>query len=329
MEATYKLAIEGGIKVLYKEVWVTEIPFENEEITIGVMDPDNNIYPDINLRQYRLDGGDPYISRRHGRFLYSEGKYYIEDICRNNSTSIDKKSEIINGVKRELSVGTRVFISESLVFRFEKNEPKQEENAAQEASQETILSKEMPDTNIKQAPPEENPQEEHTPAPLKNLEAMVAEATKEESAKADNSAVETPSYYLEITGPSALFFKSANVFTNKIPLSPKEWAKDQDGLPALQIGRRSTEDGIYPDIDLWKFYFNDSDEYIARRHARILEKEGKLYFQDISGKGSTWFNEKDDEHRLLRTAENQAMAEIQDGSKLIISDSAVFIVHKQ
>lgn len=320
MEATYKLVVEGGIKVLYKEVWVTEIPFESEEITIGVMDTDNNIYPDINLRQYRLDGGDPYISRRHGRFIYSDGKYYIEDICRNNSTSIDKKSEIINGVKREISLGTRVFISESVVFRFEANEPKQEIPQVKEAAQETILAKEVPDTNINQnfAPKEKSEEE----LPIQSLDSVVQDAPKE------TVPSESLSYYLEIAGASALFFKPANVFTNRIELLPKEWQKDQDGLAALQIGRRSTEDGIYPDIDLWKFYFNDSDEYIARRHARIIEKEGKLYFQDLSGKGSTWFNEKDDEHRLLRTPENQAIAEIQDGSKLIISDSAVFTVHK-
>jgi len=115
-EEFYKLTVEGGLKVLYKGVWVQEVPFEAEQITIGVLDPENNIYPDINLRQYRLEGEDPYISRRHARFLRSEGKYYIEDICRNNSTSLNTKGEIINGQKRELQEGNRIFISESIVF---------------------------------------------------------------------------------------------------------------------------------------------------------------------------------------------------------------------
>lgn len=289
-----KLIVEGDIPVLYKGVWVKEIPFDREEISIGVMDPENNIYPDINLRQYRLDGGDPYISRRHGRFFHSEGKYFIEDLCKNNSTSIDTKINIINGEKKELGPGTRVFISESIVFRWE------------------VPS--SADTKPAEASPESAPKKEE-----------VVQETKPEE-----FVVKGPAFYLELENGTPLFFKPRNIFTHMIELNPAEWKSDpKDNFKALHIGRRSTEDGIYPDIDLWKFYFNDSDEYIARHHARIFLKDGKLYFQDISGKGSTWYNVRDDAHRLVKTQTEEACHEIQPGDKLIISDSAVFVVHQQ
>ena len=75
-----RIIVEGGIKVLYKGVWVSEIRFDQDEINLGVMDPEHDIYPDINLRQYRLDGGDPYISRRHAKFIHEDGKYFVQDI---------------------------------------------------------------------------------------------------------------------------------------------------------------------------------------------------------------------------------------------------------
>lgn len=272
-----RLVVEGGIQVLYKGVWVKEIPFDRDEIGIGVMDPENDIYPDINLRQYRLEGGDPYISRRHGKFTRKDGKYFVEDVCNNNSTSVDTKSNIINNEQHELQPGMRVFISESVAFRFEV------------------------------APPEEE--------------------KPEATAGADQ---EWPKWYLEVEGQIPLFFRPSNTFTHLIELNPAEWKIDpKDGLPALHIGRRSTEDNVYPDLDLWKFYFNDADEYIARKHARIFAREGKLYFQDLSGKGSTWYNVRDDEHRLVRTDTDEAKYEIQLEDKLLISDSAVFVVRKQ
>ncbi len=288
-EVQYKLIVEGNLKVLFKGVWMKEIPFpvEGDEITIGVMDPENNIFPDINLRAYRLDGGDPYISRKHARFFMEDGKIFIEDFCRNNSTSINNKIDIINGEKKEIQVGTKVFISESIVLRLEEGD----------VEQDVIESKEMlPDDNL--------------------------ESTEDNELDNDEKAL----VYLEVNGQIPLFFKPKNSFSYMIELNPTEWANDIDGFPALQIGRRSTEDEIYPDIDLWKFYFNDGDEYIARRHARIVYEDNKFYFQDLSGKGSTWVNQKDEDHRLIHSDTNEAKHEIQDGDKLIISDSAVFTV---
>mgnify|MGYP006293214601 CR=1 FL=1 len=304
--SSFQLTVEGGIKVLYKGVWVNKIPFDSNEITIGVMDPENNIYPDINLRQYRLDGGDPYISRKHARFYFSDDKYFVEDICQNNSTSIDTKSEIINGVSRELFPGARIYISESVVFLFE-------------AATETL------DQDVEKEPEEENASEPKEPK--EEIEG-VKEA---QEAKEEDSQVEPAAgyYYLEVEGQVPLFFKPRNIFTHIIELIPKEWETNDSSEKNLQIGRRSTEDSIYPDIDLWKFYFNNPDEYIARRHAQIVEQDGELYFQDISGKGSTWHDEKNDEHRLLRTETDEAKVKIEEGKKLIISDSVTLIVHKQ
>jgi pSer/pThr/pTyr-binding forkhead associated (FHA) protein len=283
-----KLVVEGGIPVLYQGVWVKEIPFDRDEITIGVMDPENDIYPDINLRQYRLEGGDPYISRRHSRFFSSEGKYYLEDICKNNSTSVETKQTILNGEKKELHVGTRIFISESIVFRFEESSAR----------------------------------------PMPGMAKIAAANPNMETQTESKSQI--CKYYLEVEGEIPLFFKPRNIFTHIIELNPQEWEMDaKDNKRTLHIGRRSTEDGIYPDIDLWKFYFNDGDEYIARRHARIFEQDGKLFFQDVSGKGSTWYNIKDDAHRLVKTENNPAVYEFKSGDKLLISDSAVFVVHEQ
>ena len=279
-----KLVVEGGIPVLYKGSWVVEIPFDRDEITLGVMDPENDIYPDINLRQYRLEGGDPYISRRHARFTCSEGHYYIEDTCKNNSTSLDSKNNIVNGEKKEIHIGSKLFISESVVFRLE---------ATTEADASRVAKPFIP----------------------KKIEVQQDA---------------TPKYYLEVEKEVPLFFKPRNIFTNIIELNPQEWDNDpRDNKKALQIGRRSTEDGIYPDIDLWKFYFNDGDEYIARRHARIFEDNGKIYFQDLSGKGSTWCNSRDEQHRLVKSEANAAIYEIKKDDRLIVSDSAVFIVHEQ
>ncbi len=280
-EKSAKLVVEGGIQILYKGIRVTEIPFDNDEITVGVMDPENDIYPDVNLRQYRLDGGDPYISRNHAKFTKEEGKYFVEDICGNNSTSIGTKTNVLNKAKEELNEGDRVFVSESIALRFEFG---------------------TATTPTEEASPEES--SEDSP---ENPQGLV----------------------LEMEQASPLFFKPKSVFTHIFELNSSDWDTDEaDGNKALHIGRRSTEDDIYPDIDLWKFYFNNGDEYIARRHARIFEKEDKLYFQDVSGKGSTWINEKDDDNRLLRSEENDASREIKEGDKFIISDSVTFIVRQ-
>ena len=356
-----RLVVEGGIKVLYKGIWVTEIPFDQEEITIGVMDPENNIYPDINLRQCRLDGGDPYISRRHGRFFYEEGQYFIEDICKNNSTSLDTKSNIVNGETRELKDDTRIFISESVVFHFTFAKAEEQEDTekaeAQPVKEETVPEEAKAEDKEKTAEDkektaedkektaedkEETAEDKEETTEDKEETAEDKEKTAEDKEKAAEGEEETAegkeqdkakdehAYYLEVKGQVPLFFKPRNIFTHIIELNPEEWDKDSlDGKKSLRIGRRSTEDGIYPDIDLWKFYFNDGDEYIARQHARIYADGGKLFFQDISGKGSTWINEKDDEHRLVHTAEDEAAEEIEPGDRLIISDSATFIVHVQ
>lgn len=274
-----RLVVEGNIPVLYKGIWVKNIVWDRDEITIGVMDPENDIYPDINLRQYRLDGGDPYISRRHACFLRRDGSYYVKDICKNNSTSVDNKNRIINGEEVEITHGSRIFISESIAFQFDT------------------------------APYDGKAEEEQPPV----LEPSGAGL-----------------YYLEVEGEIPLFFKPRNIFTHIIELNPAEWPIDpKDGKRAILIGRRSTEDCVYPDIDLWKFYFNEGDEYVGRRHARIYEEEGNLYFQDLSGKGSTWYDVRDNDHRLVRTDTDPAIHLIENGNKLIVSDHAVFSVHKQ
>ncbi len=372
----YKLIVEGGLLVLYKGAWVTEIPFDSDQITIGVLDPENNIYPDINLRQYRLEGEDPYISRRHARFLRSEDKYYIEDICRNNSTSVNTKAEILNLQKNEITPGARIFISESIVFRFveatlatpsenisslpisenlttpaSENLPATSENAEKNSEPSKISEHEEGMKNdeileddvgneIQDVPPTEffSKKDSTSQEQLEKIEEAAKEAAaKEEAAKeaaAKEAAKEDPSepqpnFVLEIETQRPIFYKSKNIFTNLIELNPNEWKIDSDGKRALHVGRHSTEDQIYPDIDLWKFFFNDGDEYIARKHARFFENQGKLYFQDLSGKGSTWHTQKDDEHRLLHSEEDEAKVPLADSLKLIISDSVILTIRSQ
>ncbi|BBM85232.1 FHA domain-containing protein [Candidatus Uabimicrobium amorphum] len=273
-----RIIVEGGIKVLYKGVWVSEVRFDQDEISLGVMDPEHDIYPDINLRQYRLDGGDPYISRRHAKFIHEDGKYFVQDICNNNSTSIQEKVKVINNETVELHHGDRIFLSESLVFRFEL----------------------VPD-NVTEEPDD------------------VVENEEEK---------QNTEYYLEVESQTPLYFKARNAFTHILDLNPQEWEKDDKDIPTVSVGRRSTEENIYPDIDLWKFYFNEKDEYIARKHARLTFEDDKFHFYDVSGKGSTWLNVKDDEHRLLKSESGKEKKELQVGDKLIISDSVVFIFKK-
>ena len=272
-----RIIVEGGIKVLYKGVWVSEIRFDQDEISLGVMDPEHDIYPDINLRQYRLDGGDPYISRRHAKFIHEDGKYFVQDICNNNSTSIQEKVKVINNETVELHHGDRIFLSESLVFRFEL----------------------VPDNVTEEPDVVENEEEKQ------NTE-----------------------YYLEVESQTPLYFKARNAFTHILDLNPQEWKRNDEDVPVISVGRRSTEENIYPDIDLWKFYFNEKDEYIARKHARITFEDDKFYFCDVSGKGSTWLNVKDDDHRLLKSESGKEKKELQVGDKLIISDSVVFVFKK-
>lgn len=290
-----RITVEGGIKVLYKGLWVTEIDFTEDEITLGVIDPEHDIYPDINLRQYRLDGGDPYISRKHAKFLHKENLYFIQDICNNNSTSIGTKTNVINNETIQLNHGDRIFLSESLSFRFELI-PQDDTNTKQNEQSEVLENEAEENDNIK-----ENAETEDVPF----------------------------DYYLEIDKQTPLFFKPSNKFENIIRLNPGEWPKDEENNSVISIGRRSTEDGVYPDIDLWKFYFNDGDEYIARKHAQIVYHDGTFFFEDVSGKGSTWINEKDEENRLLKTKDEPAKIELKVGDKLIISDSVVFTFKKQ
>lgn len=319
-----KLVVEGGIKILYKGVWVTEIPFDQDEISIGVMDPENDIYPDINLRQYRLDGGDPYISRKHARFTKENDEYTVEDICGNNSTSINSKTGVLNESKKTLQNGDRIFISESIGFRFELCS-----DTVSTSGESSIVDAQKVDSKEELESLDENEAQEQGEEKTDDAtsDPKTPEESQTEENQEENQEQKKEGFYLEVEGEEPLFFKPRNTFTYVIDLTPDEW-QEEDGHKSISIGRRSTEDNIYPDIDLWKFYFNDGDEYIGRKHARIFEDEGKLYFQDLSGKGSTWINEKDDEHRLLKTATDEAKKELNVDDKILISDSVVFTVRK-
>ena len=113
-----------------------------------------------------------------------DGKIFIEDFCRNNSTSINNKIDIINGEKKEIQVGTKVFISESIVLRLEEGD----------VEQDVIESKEMlPDDNL--------------------------ESTEDNELDNDEKAL----VYLEVNGQIPLFFKPKNSFSYMIELNPTEW----------------------------------------------------------------------------------------------------------
>lgn len=114
------LVIEGNQTVTWLNKEVGTIPFDTDEISLGCRDTTQGHYPDIDLLRYRRN--DPFLSRRQGRFIREGTKYYIEVYSDAESTTINGTDDIIEhgpDKRRELNIGDRVFLSDSIVIRFE------------------------------------------------------------------------------------------------------------------------------------------------------------------------------------------------------------------
>ena len=111
------LVFEGDQEVFYRGDYVTRIQLTGEPLLIGRRDVMAGHYPDIDLAMYWKQ--DRSISRRHLRiYRDSNGSWYVEDICRNNSTFINSLMNPLNGERVELKHGDRILISNSIAITF-------------------------------------------------------------------------------------------------------------------------------------------------------------------------------------------------------------------
>jgi pSer/pThr/pTyr-binding forkhead associated (FHA) protein len=65
-----------------------EFTITHESTSIGRWDADSGVFPEIDLSQ---DDPGSYVSRRHARIFFTDGKYFIEDAGSTNGTFINKK----------------------------------------------------------------------------------------------------------------------------------------------------------------------------------------------------------------------------------------------
>ena len=111
------LRVAGGQRVLHRGRWISELAFDTDEISVGCRDIHADHYPDLDLLAFRQ--ADPYLSRRHARFLREGGHYYLEILTDADSTTLNGPDEVLHrGERRELGPGDRVFFSDSVVVEF-------------------------------------------------------------------------------------------------------------------------------------------------------------------------------------------------------------------
>jgi hypothetical protein len=63
-----------------------------------------------------------------------------------------------------------------------------------------------------------------------------------------------------------------------------EFAVTQD---ESNIGRWDADNGIFPDVDLDS---HDQEAKVSRRHARIIQKDGKFFIEDLGSTNGTYVN---------------------------------------
>ena len=74
------------------------------------------------------------------------------------------------------------------------------------------------------------------------------------------------------------------------------------------IGRWDADNGVFPDIDLDSI---DQEAKVSRRHARILQREGKFFVEDLGSTNGTYINRG---RRLLPGTPQQ----LADGDEIIV-----------
>ncbi len=105
-----RLVIERGASVN------TEFVLTADESNIGRWDPDNGIFPDIDLDTHDPDAK---VSRRHARIIHRDGRHMIEDLGSTNGTFINRGRRLIPGSPSELSDGDEIIVGKTFL-RFHK-----------------------------------------------------------------------------------------------------------------------------------------------------------------------------------------------------------------
>jgi len=97
---------------------VREIAFDVDQITVGCTDIYQSHYPDLDLLMFRAN--DPYLSRRHARFLREGNEYFVEVLTDADSTTFNNSEDVIGqDERRKLTPGDTVYFSHSLAIRYE------------------------------------------------------------------------------------------------------------------------------------------------------------------------------------------------------------------
>ena len=111
------LSVENGKKVFFHGAEVARIVLTGAPLLLGRRDMLAGHYPDIDLGRYFEQ--DRTISRKHLR-IYRDinGFWFVEDLCSNNTTFINDLNHPLNRSRAELTPGTQIIISHSIILTF-------------------------------------------------------------------------------------------------------------------------------------------------------------------------------------------------------------------
>ncbi len=110
--ASAKLVVERGNQV------GTEFRLTANESFIGRWDPDNGIFPEIDLDKH---DSDAKVSRRHARITCNEGKFSIEDLGSTNGTFINRGRRLIPGIAQSIKDGDEIIVGKTFLRFYVKS----------------------------------------------------------------------------------------------------------------------------------------------------------------------------------------------------------------
>lgn len=89
-----------------------EFPLSGTEWLIGRWDPEQGIFPDVDL-----DPVDPEVtvSRRHARIWYQNGHYLIEDLGSTNGTFINRGRRLTPGRRYVIRDGDEIIVGKTFL----------------------------------------------------------------------------------------------------------------------------------------------------------------------------------------------------------------------
>lgn len=132
-----------------------------------------------------------------------------------------------------------------------------------------------------------------------------------ESKQSENDASEPVSNNADNNAAGAGLVKSAGNETKvKLILERGEHTNKEFHLvtDVSYIGRWDADNGIFPDVDL---DIHDPDAKVSRKHARLINKGGKFYIEDLGSTNGTFVNRG---RRLLPGTPH----EIESGDEIIV-----------